>query len=224
MQLVTHQTGPSGQKSPAAVDRGWIGDRSVRALPIGLVLDRATAKLCSSCVAGGRHGDREGGEGDSDLIYKETIEPALRLQPYQRGGWPSSWGWEKKQINQAVSFMIGLYKAYVEANASLMRSNPFITTRTEADGSDCKINFDDTRCSAQGPAGAARPGEEDPLEVQGVEVQPELHQAGRQHCVHGERAGWRWRRWTSSATRAEVRANFLDVGGSASQEADRECV
>ena len=86
--------------------------------------------------------------------------------------------------------MMGLYKAFVETDSTLMEINPFITTK---DGKllalDCKINFDDNAMFRHKDLKELRDmAEEDPLEVEASEVRAELHQARRQHRLHGE---WR---------------------------------
>jgi succinyl-CoA synthetase beta subunit len=79
-----------------------------------------------------------------ELIYKEYIDPAIGFSPTRRASWRSSSASKPTQINDAVKFMMGLYKAFIETDSTLMEINPFITTK---DGKllalDCKINFDD---------------------------------------------------------------------------------
>jgi hypothetical protein len=183
MQLVTHQTGPSGQKVQRLLIEA--GSAIERELYLGLVLDRATAKIVfMASQAGGMEIEKVAKE-TPDLIYKETIEPALGLQPYQARRLAFKLGLEKKQINQAVSFMMGLYKAYVESDGD---QSVHHDQGRKPDGSGLQDQLRRQRdVPAQGPAGAARPGGGRPAGGAGVEVQPELHQAGRQHCVHGER-------------------------------------
>ena len=142
MQLITHQTGPAGQKVQRLLIEA--GSAIERELYLGLVLDRATAKIVfMASQAGGMEIEKVAKE-TPELIYKETIEPAIGFQPYQARKLAFKLGLDVKQINPAVAFMTGLYKAFMESDASLMEINPFITT---ADGSlmalDCKINFDD---------------------------------------------------------------------------------
>ena len=103
-----------------------------------------------------------------ELIYKETIEPALGLQPYQARRLAFKLGLNAKQINPAVAFMTGLYKAFIETDASLMEINPFITTKDgELMALDCKINFDDNAMFRHKDLKELRDlAEEDPLEVE----------------------------------------------------------
>src|SRR5580693_7726056 len=110
MQLITHQTGPHGQK----VQRLLIEETAAidRELYLGIVLDRATGKLVFMASQAGK------------LAF------ALGLKP--------------TQINQAVTFLQSLYKAFVDTDASLVEINPFITTKDDKlFALDAKITFDD---------------------------------------------------------------------------------
>jgi succinyl-CoA synthetase beta subunit len=218
MQLVTHQTGPAGQKVQRLLIEA--GSAIERELYLGLVLDRATAKIVfMASQAGGMEIEKVAKE-TPELIYKETIEPALGLQPYQARRLAFKLGLEKKQINQAVSFMMGLYKAFVESDASLMEINPFITTK---DGSlmalDCKINFDDNAMFRHKDLQELRDlAEEDPLEVQASKFNLNyIKLDGNIACmVNG--AGLAMATMDIISYAGGSPANFLDVGGSASQE------
>ncbi len=81
MQLVTHQTGPQGQK----VQRLLVEETAAidRELYLGIVLDRAAAKLVfMACKAGGMEIEEVAAK-DPDAIVKEYIDPAVGFQPYQ---------------------------------------------------------------------------------------------------------------------------------------------
>jgi succinyl-CoA synthetase beta subunit len=142
MQLITHQTGPAGQKvQRLLIEAGSAIDRE---LYLGLVLDRATAKIVFMASQSGGMEIEEVAHATPELIYKENIDPAVGFQPYQARQLAFKLGLKPTQINDAVKFMTGLYKAFVETDSTLMEINPFITTK---DGAlmalDCKINFDD---------------------------------------------------------------------------------
>ena len=68
----------------------------------------------------------------------------MGFAPYQARSLAFKLGLKPTQINQAVSFMTGLYKAFMETDSTLMEINPFITTKDDKlVALDCKINFDD---------------------------------------------------------------------------------
>src|SRR6185312_1159224 len=81
MQLVTHQTGPAGQK----VQRLLIeeGSAIARELYLGIVLDRASAKVVFMASQAGGMEIEEVAAKTPEAIYKEYIEPAVGFQPYQ---------------------------------------------------------------------------------------------------------------------------------------------
>ena len=81
MQLVTHQTGPAGQKvQRLLIEEGSAIDRE---LYLGLVLDRASAKVVFMASQAGGMEIEEVAAKDPGAIYKEYIEPAIGFQPYQ---------------------------------------------------------------------------------------------------------------------------------------------
>src|SRR5579863_2182242 len=127
MQLVTHQTGPQGQK----VQRLLIEETAAidRELYLGIVLDRAAARLVFMASKSGGMEIEEVAAKNPDAIFKEHIDPAVGLQPYQARKLAFALGLKPTQISQAVHFMTGLYKAFVDTDSSLMEINPFITTK-----------------------------------------------------------------------------------------------
>src|SRR5579872_3747986 len=129
MQLVTHQTGPQGQK----VQRLLIEETAAidRELYLGIVLDRAAAKLVFMASQAGGMEIEEVAHKTPEKIYKEYIDPAVGLQPYQARKLAFKLGLKPTQINDAVKFMMGLYKAFVETDSTLMEINPFITTKDD---------------------------------------------------------------------------------------------
>jgi len=218
MQLVTHQTGPAGQKVQRLLIEA--GSAIERELYLGLVLDRATAKIVFMASQAGGMEIEKVAHDTPELIFKETIEPAIGFQPYQARQLAFKLGLDAKQINPAVAFMMGLYKAYMECDATLMEINPFITTK---DGSlmalDCKINFDDNAMFRHKDLKELRDlAEEDPLEVQASKFNLNyIKLDGNIACmVNG--AGLAMATMDIISYAGGSPANFLDVGGSASQE------
>ena len=218
MQLVTHQTGPAGQKVQRLLIEA--GSAIERELYLGLVLDRAAARIVFMASQSGGMEIEKVAKETPELIYKETIEPSVGLQPYQARSLAFKLGLNAKQINPAVAFMMGLYKAFVECDASLMEINPFITT---VDGGlmalDCKINFDDNAMFRHKDLRELRDlAEEDPLEVQASKFNLNyIKLDGNIACmVNG--AGLAMATMDIISYAGGSPANFLDVGGSASQE------
>ncbi len=218
MQLVTHQTGPQGQKvQRLLVEEGSAIDRE---LYLGIVLDRAAAKLVFMASQAGGMDIEEVAAKTPDAIYKEYIDPAIGLQPYQARRLAFKLGLKPTQINQATAFMLGLYKAYVETDSTLMEINPFITTKDDKLlALDCKINFDDNAMFRHKELKELRDlSEEDPLEVEASKFALNyIKLDGNIACmVNG--AGLAMATMDIIQYAGGSPANFLDVGGGANQE------
>ncbi len=218
MQLVTHQTGPQGQK----VQRLLIEETAPidRELYLGIVLDRAKAQLVFMASQAGGMEIEEVAAKDPDAIYKEYVDPVVGFQPYQARNLAFKLGLKPTQINEAVKFMTGLYKAYVETDASLMEINPFITTTDDRLlALDCKINFDDNAMFRHKNLKELRDvAEEDPLEVEASKYALNyIKLDGNIACmVNG--AGLAMATMDIIQYAGGSPANFLDVGGGANQQ------
>src|SRR5579883_2683366 len=218
MQLVTHQTGPQGQK----VQRLLIEETAAidRELYLGIVLDRAAAKLVFMASQAGGMEIEEVVAKDPKAIHKAYIDPAVGFQPYQARQLAFALGLKSKQINEAVKFMLGLYQAYVDTDASLLEINPFITTKDEKlFALDCKINFDDNAMFRHKELKELRDiAEEDPLEVEASKYALNyIRLDGNIACmVNG--AGLAMATMDIIKYAGGSPANFLDVGGGANAE------
>ncbi len=218
MQLITHQTGPLGQK----VQRLLIEETAQidRELFLGIVLDRAKAQLVFMASQAGGMEIEEVAAKDPDAIYKEYIDPAVGFQPYQARNLAFKLGLKPTQINEAVKFMIGLYKVYLETDASLLEINPFITTKDDKlFALDCKINFDDNAMFRHKELKELRDvAEEDPLEVEASKYSLNyIKLDGNIACmVNG--AGLAMATMDIIQYAGGSPANFLDVGGGANQQ------
>jgi succinyl-CoA synthetase beta subunit len=218
MQLVTHQTGPQGQKvQRLLIEEGSAIDRE---LYLGIVLDRAAARLVFMASQAGGMDIEEVAHTTPEKIYKEYIDPAVGLQPYQARKLAFKLGLKSTQINDAVKFMMGLYKAFVETDSTLMEINPFITTKDDKLlALDCKINFDDNAMFRHKDLKELRDmAEEDPLEVEASKFALNyIKLDGNIACmVNG--AGLAMATMDIIEYAGGKAANFLDVGGGANQE------
>ena len=218
MQLVTHQTGPAGQKVQRLLIEA--GSAIERELYLGLVLDRASAKVVFMASQSGGMEIEQVAHDTPELIYKEYIEPALGLQDYQARKLAFKLGLTPKQIGAAVAFMKGLYKAFVETDATLMEINPFITTKTgELLALDCKINFDDNAMYRHKDLKELRDlAEEDPLEVEASKFNLNYIKLDGSIACMVNGAGLAMATMDIIEYAGGKAANFLDVGGGANQE------
>jgi len=218
MQLVTHQTGPQGQK----VQRLLIEETLPieRELYLGVVLDRAASKLVFMASASGGMEIEEVAARDPKAILKETIDPTVGFQAFQARKLAFGLGLKPEQLNPAVQLMTALYRATAETDASLCEINPFITT---TDGRvfalDAKMNFDDNALFRHKDIKELRDlAEEDPLEVEASKYSLNyIRLDGNIACmVNG--AGLAMATMDIIQYAGGMPANFLDVGGGANAE------
>jgi succinyl-CoA synthetase beta subunit len=218
MTLVTHQTGPEGR-----VVRRLLIEETLpieRELYLGIVLDRAEAKpVFMASQAGGMEIEQVAAENPT-AILKEYIGPGVGLGPFQARKLAFGLGLKPDEINQAVKFMTGLYRAFEETDSSLMEINPFITC---SDGRlfalDAKMNFDDNALFRHPELKELRDiTEEDPLEVEASKYNLNyIKLDGNVGCmVNG--AGLAMATMDIIKYAGGMPANFLDVGGGANAE------
>jgi succinyl-CoA synthetase beta subunit len=218
MQLITHQTGPQGQK----VRRLLVEETADidRELYLGIVLDRAAAKLVFMASQSGGMEIEEVAANDPNAIVKTYIDPGVGFEAYQARKLAFALGLKPTQLNDAVKFMSGLYRAFIETDASLLEINPFITTKDDRLlALDCKINFDDNAIFRHKELKELRDiAEEDPLEVEASKYALNyIKLDGNIACmVNG--AGLAMATMDIIQYAGGSPANFLDVGGGASQQ------
>ena len=214
MTLVTHQTGPQGQK----VQRLLIEETAAidRELYLGIVLDRAAGKLVFMASQAGGMEIEEVAARTPEAIYKETIDPAVGFGSWQARKLAFALGLKPAQISAAVAFFQSLYKAYIETDASLVE----ITTKDDKlFALDAKITFDDNALFRHPQIKALRDtAEEDPLEVEASKYSLNyIKLDGTIACmVNG--AGLAMATMDIIQYAGGSPANFLDVGGGATQE------
>src|SRR5688572_21597154 len=123
MQLITHQTGPEGQKvRRVLVEETLPIDRE---LYLGIVIDRAEAKPVFMASAAGGMDIEEVAAKDPKAIIKIHID-GDGLEPFQARRLAFALGLKSEQVNEAVRFMTALYRAFANTDASLAEINPFI--------------------------------------------------------------------------------------------------
>jgi len=218
MQLVTHQTGPAGQK----VQRLLVEETAAidRELYLGIVLDRATGKLVFMASKAGGMEIEEVAAKDPDAIYKETIDPVIGLAAYQGRKIAFALDIKPSMVNAAVVFFQSLYKAFVETDASLLEINPFITTKDDKlFALDAKMTFDDNALFRHPEIKALRDvAEEDPLEVEASKYSLNYIKLDGSIACMVNGAGLAMATMDIIQYAGGSPANFLDVGGGATQE------
>src|SRR5580765_7187384 len=218
MTLVTHQTGPEGR-----LERRLLIEETLpieKELYLGIVIDRAEARpVFMASAAGGMEIEQVAAENPA-AILKEYIDPGMGLEAFQARKLAFALGLKAAQINQAVQFMTGLYRAFQETDSSLMEINPFIScTDGRLFALDAKLNFDDNALFRHPDLRELRDiTEEDPLEVEASKYSLNyIKLDGNVGCmVNG--AGLAMATMDIIKYAGGMPANFLDVGGGASSE------
>jgi succinyl-CoA synthetase beta subunit len=155
-----------------------------------------------------------------EKILKETIDPAVGFRPFQARKLAFGLGLPGPLVNQAVKFMQSLYAAYEQMDASLMEINPFLLTKdNRLIALDAKVNFDDNALFRHKDFLDLRDlNEEEPLEIEASKFDLNyIKLDGNIACmVNG--AGLAMATMDIIKLAGGEPANFLDVGGGASQE------
>jgi succinyl-CoA synthetase beta subunit len=219
MQLVTHQTGPAGQK----VRRIYVeeGCDIARELYVGMLLDRDCGRLVMMASTEGGMDIEKVAEETPEKIFKVWIDPAIGFGDYQARQIAFALGLkEKKQLRAAVKFFKALYTAYVEYDCSLAEINPLVVTGSgDVIALDAKLNFDDNALFRHPDVLAMRDvDEEDPSEVEAGKFDLSFIKLdGNVGCmVNG--AGLAMATMDTIKLFGGEPANFLDVGGGATTE------
>ncbi|APF20214.1 Succinyl-CoA ligase (ADP-forming) subunit beta [Caldithrix abyssi DSM 13497] len=221
MTLITHQTGPEGRiVKKVLVEQGVDIDRE---LYLGVVLDRSKSRLVMmASTEGGVEIEKVAAE-TPEKILKEWIDPAIGLQPFQARKLAFGLGLSGKQVNNAVKFMMALYKAFISKDCSLAEINPLVVTKQgDVLALDAKINFDDSALYRHPELLELRDlDEEEPLEVEASEFNLNyIKLDGNVGCmVNG--AGLAMATMDIIKLAGGEPANFLDVGGGANVETVR---
>ena len=216
--LVTHQTGPEGKE----VKRLLIeeGCDIKKEYYIGIVVDRATGCVVVMASEEGGTESEEVAEHTPENIFKEVVDPAVGLQPFQARKLAFAINIPGELVNKAVKFMLALYKAFVEKDCSIAEINPLVVTGGgDVMALDAKLNFDSNALFRHKDVQSLRDlDEEDAKEIEASKFDLSyIALDGNIGCmVNG--AG------LAMATMDIIKhfggepANFLDVGGGATTE------
>jgi succinyl-CoA synthetase beta subunit len=216
--LVTHQTGPAGR----VVNKVLVAEAAeiAREIYFAILRDRPTASpLIVASTEGGVEIENVAAKSPEKII-REPIEPLAGLQPFQTRKLATQLAFEHSQTKAATKLFDGLYRTWVGCDCSMVEINPLVVTKKgEVLALDAKFDFDDNALYRHPEIAAMRDtAEEDPREVEASKH--ELNYIGLDGniacLVNG--AG------LAMATMDIIKfyggnpANFLDVGGSATEE------
>ena len=218
MQLITHQTGPGGQ----LVKRILVeeGAQIEKELYVGMVVDRETQTVCLMASSEGGMDIEEVAASSPEKIHKVFIDPEQGLDRQQALKLNEEIGIPFGSAEKGADLFEGLYRAFIDIDASLAEINPMIlTVGGDVLALDAKMNFDSNALFRQPDILAMRDlDEEDPAEIQASKFDLSyISLDGDIGClVNG--AG------LAMATMDVIKlfggepANFLDVGGGATTE------
>ncbi|MGZ0049766.1 ADP-forming succinate--CoA ligase subunit beta [Brevibacillus gelatini] len=216
--LVTHQTGPEGKEvKRLLIEQGCDIKKEYY---VGVVVDRATGSVVMMASEEGGTEIEEVAAKTPEKIFKEVIDPVTGLNAFQARRLAYAINIPKELINKAAKFMMSLYQAFVDKDCSIAEINPLVVTGDgEVMALDAKLNFDSNALYRHPDVVALRDlDEEDEKEIEASKYDLSyIALDGNIGCmVNG--AG------LAMATMDIVKfyggdpANFLDVGGGATEE------
>ena len=216
--LVTHQTGPAGRTA----NKVLVAESAdiAREIYFAILLDRLTAApLIVASTEGGVEIEAVAAKSPEKII-REAIDPLVGLQPFQARKVAKQLGFESSQLKSAAKLFQGLYRTFIAFDCSMVEVNPLVVTaKGEVLALDAKFNFDDNALYRHPEIAALRDvAEEDPREVEaskhGLNY---IGLDGNIAClVNG--AGLAMATMDIIKFYGGKPANFLDVGGGATEE------
>lgn len=224
INLVTHQTGPQGQK----VNRLYIesGCDILKEYYFSVVFDRSASCITFIASTEGGVDIEEVAEKTPEKIIKFSVDPATGLQNFHAQGIAYELGFKDQQVKQMKEIVKATYKAFIETDTAQIEINPLIVNR---EGNllalDAKFTFDDNGLFKHPEIMALRDqDEEDPLETRAADAGLSyVKMDGSIGCmVNG--AGLAMATMDIIKLYGATPANFLDVGGGADRERVKEAI
>jgi succinyl-CoA synthetase beta subunit len=217
-KLVTHQTGPDGKEvQKVFVEQGC---DIAKEYYLGMVLDRTTSRVTFMASSEGGVEIEEVAARSPEKILREVVDPVVGFSDFEGRKLAYGLGLPKDSVNKAVGFMRGLYRAFVESDASMVEINPLVLTKSgDLIALDAKIGFDDNALFRHKDIQEMRDiTEENPKEVEASKFDLSyIALDGNIGCmVNG--AGLAMATMDIIKFYGAEPANFLDVGGGATTE------
>ncbi len=221
-RLVTYQTDARGQP----VNQVLIEQPSeiARELYLGAVIDRASQRIVFMASTEGGMEIEEVAKKNPEKILTATVDPTLGLLPYQCRELFFGLKLTNQQMQSFTDILMGLYKMFVERDLSLLEINPLVVSKSGAliclDG---KINLDDNALYRQPELRLMHdPSQEDDRETRAQQWNLNyISLDGDIGCmVNG--AGLAMATMDLIKLNGGRPANFLDVGGGATEERVKE--
>ena len=223
MTLVTHQTGPEGKEvNKVLVEQGiyYPGESDIKEFYVSVLLNRASGKNIIMYSTEGGMDIEAVAENTPELIFTETIDPAIGIQAFQARRVAFNLGLSGNAFKEMTRFVQSLYQAYIGSDASMIEINPVMkTSDNKIIAADAKINLDDNALYRHPGCMEMRDiTEEDPSEVEAGKYNLNFVKLdGNVGCmVNG--AGLAMATMDIIKLSGGDPANFLDVGGTANAE------
>jgi succinyl-CoA synthetase beta subunit len=218
MKLVTPQTGEEGRIVRRLLIEEGLDIK--RELYLGILVDRALGVPIFMASAAGGMEIEEVAKDHPEAILREAIDPATGFQPYQARKLAVGLGLTPEQVSAAVPFFQALYRAFIETDASMIEINPCVVT---GDGKlvalDAKVTFDDNALYRHPEFKELRDLEEEtPLEVEASKFKLNYIKLDGDIACMVNGAGLAMATMDIIKLSGGSPANFLDVGGGASEE------
>ncbi|HVY82980.1 MAG TPA: ADP-forming succinate--CoA ligase subunit beta [Steroidobacteraceae bacterium] len=217
-RLVTKQTGEGGL--PIGNVYVESGSDIEREIYLSLTLNREKGRIAVIASAAGGMDIEEVAAHTPEKILTVNVDPAAGLQPYQCRKLAFGLGLSGKQIGELQSILMGLYKLYLEKDASLVEVNPLIVTKQgKLLALDAKINIDANALFRQPELAKLRdPSQEDPMERRAGEHDLNYVSLDGDIACMVNGAGLAMATMDLIKLHGGQPANFLDVGGGATEE------
>ena len=221
-RLVTVQTGAEGQP----VSRIFVEEAADidRELYLGMVVDRASRRVVTMASTEGGVEIEQVAAETPEKILRAAIDPTVGAQAWQGRAMAFDLGLTGRQVNQFASIFVELSRLFHECDCSLVEVNPLVVTKAgDVHCLDAKINIDNNALFRQGDIAALRDlSQEDEREAQADEFGLNyVALDGDIGCmVNG--AGLAMGTMDLVKLHGGAPANFLDVGGGATEEAVAE--
>ncbi|MRJ10028.1 ADP-forming succinate--CoA ligase subunit beta [Ornithobacterium rhinotracheale] len=223
MRIVTPQTSAEGKlvnQVLIAEDVYYPGESPTAEYYMSVLLNRATGKNMIMYSPEGGMDIEEVAEKMPDKIFKEIIDPAVGLRPFQANRIAFNLGLEGEAFKDMAKFVFALYEAYIKSDASMFEINPVLkTSDNQILAVDCKVSIDNNALFRHKDLAELRDiREEDPTEVEAGEAGLNFVKLdGNVGCmVNG--AGLAMATMDIIKLSGGNPANFLDVGGTADAE------
>lgn len=217
-RLITHQTGAQGK----VVHRLYVEAASdiEQEFYIGFVLDRQMERIAVVASSEGGMEIEEISKDKPDSLIRVAVEPAVGMQPFQAREIAFKLGIDKSLISQAVTTLLGCYRAFRDMDATMVEINPMVVTKDQhLLALDAKLSFDDNALFRRPNISELRDkSQEDPREMKAADRGLSyVGLDGNIGCIING-AGLAMATMDMIKHAGGEPANFLDIGGGASAD------